>query len=175
MPNLALKEQKVGELSEQISRAKLTVLADYRGLSVAELTTFRRRLREANGEFHIAKNTLTRRAAEQQGCAELVPYLEGPTGLAFAYGDEAALAKAINEYARTSRILTVKAGLLGNQVLQPAEVTRLADLPSREVMLARVVGGIQAPIAGLVNVLSGTLSGFVRVLDARRQQLEGGQ
>jgi large subunit ribosomal protein L10 len=173
VPNLALKEKQVEELAEQLSRAKVTVLADYRGLSVAEMTALRRRLREANAEFHIAKNTMTRRAAERLGRSELVAQLVGPTGLAFGHGDEAALARAITEFARTSRILTVKAGMLGNRVLAAEEVSRLAELPGREQLLAQVVGGIQAPIAGLVNVLSGTLRGLVVVLEGRRQQLEG--
>jgi len=174
VPNLALKEQQVASLADQISRAKVTVLADYRGLSVSEITALRRRLREADAEFHVAKNTMTRRAAERLGKSDLVPHLVGPTGLALGYGDEAALAKAITEFARTSRILTVKVGMLGNRVLAAQEVSRLADLPGRQQLLAQVVGGFQAPIAGLVNVLSGTLRGFVVVLEARRQQLEGG-
>ncbi len=173
MPNLALKEQQVEAIAEQLSRAKVTVLADYRGLSVSEITALRRRLREANAEFHIAKNTLTRRAAQRLGREELVPYLVGPTGLALGYGDEAALARAMSDFARTSRILTVKGGLLGSRVLAAEDVGRLADLPSREQLIAQVVGGFQAPIAGLVNVLNGTLRSLVGVLEARRQQLEG--
>jgi large subunit ribosomal protein L10 len=172
VPNLALKEQQVAAIADQLSRAKVTVLADYRGLSVSEITALRRRLREANAEFHVAKNTLTRRAAERLGCDELVPHLVGPTGLALGYGDEAALAKAMSEFARTSRILTLKGGLLGNRVLAAEDVGRLADLPSREQLIAQVVGGFQAPIAGLVNVMSGTLRNLVGVLEARRQQLE---
>jgi large subunit ribosomal protein L10 len=173
VPNLVLKEQQVNDLADQLGRAKVAVLADYRGLSVSEITTFRRRLRDANAEFHVAKNTMTRRAAERLGKSDLVPYLVGPTGLALGYGDESAVAKAVTEFARTSRILTVKAGMLGNRVLAPEEVGRLADLPGREQLLAQVVGGFQAPIAGLVNVLNGTLRGLVGVLEARRRQLEG--
>jgi large subunit ribosomal protein L10 len=172
VPNLALKEQQVAAIADQLSRAKVTVLADYRGLSVSEITALRRRLREANAEFHVAKNTLTRRAAERLGCDELVPHLVGPTGLALGYGDEAAVAKAMSEFARTSRILTLKGGLLGNRVLAAEDVGRLADLPSREQLIAQVVGGFQAPIAGLVNVMSGTLRNLAGVLEARRQQLE---
>jgi large subunit ribosomal protein L10 len=173
VPNLVLKEQQVDTLADQLSRAKVAVLADYRGLSVSDITAFRRRLRDANAEFHVAKNTMTRRAAERLGKSDLVPYLVGPTGLALGYGDEAAVAKAVTEFARTSRILTVKAAMLGDRVLAPDEVGRLADLPGREQLLAQVVVGFQAPIAGLVNVLNGTLRGLVGVLEARRRQLEG--
>ena len=173
MPNLELKQQQVEELAERIGRASVTVLADYRGLTVAEMATLRGRLREADGEFKVAKNTLTRRAAESLGRGDVVPLLEGPTGLALGYGDPAAFAKAMSEYARTSRVLTMKGALLGTQVLAADDVGRLADMPPREVLLSRVVGGIQSPIAGLVMVLNGMLRNLVGVLEARRQQLEG--
>ena len=172
MPNLELKQRKVDELADQLSSAGLTVLADYRGLTVTDLVRLRGRLREAGAEFHVAKNTLTRRAAERLGYDGLVPHLVGPTGLASG-NDAAALAKALNEYARTQRLFIVKGALLGDRVLPAADVTRLADLPSRDQLIAQVVGGFQAPIVGLVNVLSGTLRNLVGVLEARRQQLEG--
>src|SRR5581483_5893155 len=127
-------------------------LADYRGLTVAEMSRLRGRLREAGGEFHVAKNTLARRAAERLGYAELVPYLVGPTGLA-AGKDPGALAKALQEYGRAQRTFVLKGAVLGSRILPPAEVGRLADLPSREQLIAQVVGGFQAPITGLVNVL----------------------
>ena len=173
MPNLEHKQQQVDALADQLGRASVAVLADYRGLTVSEMSALRRRLREAGGEFHVAKNTLTRRAAERLGHGDLVPYLVGPTGLALGYGDAGALAKAMSEYQRTSRVLTLKAALLGDRVLPPEDVGRLANLPGRERLLAQVVGGFQAPIYGLVAVLSGTLRSLVGVLEARRQQLEG--
>ena len=172
MPNLEVKQRQVDELADQLQRAELTVLADYRGLTVAEMSRLRGRLREARAEFHVAKNTLTRRAAERLGYADLVPYLVGPTGLALG-PDASALAKALNEYARTQRTFVMKSAVLGDRVLAGDQVGRLADLPSREQLIAQVVGGFQAPIAGLVNVLNGTLRSFVGVLEARRQQLEG--
>jgi large subunit ribosomal protein L10 len=162
----------VDELSDQLQQADLTVLADYRGLTVAELSRLRGRLREAGAEFHVAKNTLTRRAATRLGYDELVPYLVGPTGLATGK-DPAALAKALQEYGRTQRTFALKGAVLGSRILPATEVTRLADLPSRDQLIAQVVGGFQAPIAGIVNVLSGTLRNFVGVIEARRQQLEG--
>ena len=171
MPNLELKQQQVDELADRIGRASLTVLADYRGLTVADMATLRGRLRDAGGEFKVAKNTLTRRAAQSLGREALVPLLEGPTGLALGYGDPSAFAKAMSDYARTSRVLTMKGALLGTRVLAADDVGRLADMPPREVLLARVVGGIQSPIAGIVMVLNGTLRNLVGVLEARRQQL----
>jgi large subunit ribosomal protein L10 len=172
VPNLELKQRQVDELTDQLQRAELTVLADYRGLTVAELSRLRGRLREAGAEFHVAKNTLARRAATRLGYDELVPYLVGPTGLATGK-DPAALAKALQEYGRTQRTFALKGAVLGSRILPATEVTRLADLPSRDQLIAQVVGGFQAPIAGIVNVLSGTLRNFVGVIEARRQQLEG--
>ncbi len=171
MPNLELKQKQVDELAERLERAQLAVLADYRGLTVAELARLRGRLREVGGEFHVAKNTLTRRAAERLGYHDLMPYLVGPTGLATG-GDPAGLARALNEYARQQRTFVLKAALLGDRVLPPEEVGRLAELPSREQLIAQVIGGFQAPIVGLVNVLNGTLRSLVGVLVARQQQLE---
>jgi large subunit ribosomal protein L10 len=172
VPNLELKQRQVDELADSLQQAELTVLADYRGLTVAEMSRLRGRLRDAGAEFHVAKNTLTRRAAARLGYDELVPYLVGPTGLATGK-DPAALAKALQEFGRTQRTFVLKGGLLGSRVLPANDVGRLADLPSRDQLIAQVVGGFQAPIAGLVNVLSGTLRNFVGVIEARRQQLEG--
>jgi large subunit ribosomal protein L10 len=173
VPNLELKQRKVDELADQLSQAGLAVLADYRGLTVVDMLRLRGRLREAGAEFHVAKNTLTRRAAERLGYDELVPYLVGPTGIATG-DDPSALAKAVSEYGRTQRLFVVKGALLGDRVLPATDVGRLADLPSRDQLIAQVVGGFQAPIAGLVNVLNGTLRGLVGVLEARRQQLDSG-
>lgn len=174
VPNLKEKEQTVDELAALLERSQLTILAEYRGLTVAEMSALRTRLRESGSEFHVAKNTMTRRAATRLGREALVPHLVGPLGLAFGFSDPAGLAKAVNDYARQTRgVFAPKAALLGDRVVGAAEITRLADLPSREQLIAQVVGGMQAPIVGLVSVLNGTLRGLVGVLEARRQQLEG--
>jgi large subunit ribosomal protein L10 len=176
VPNLEAKQREVEALAERLQRAQLTILAEYRGLNVVEMSALRARLRESGGEFRVAKNTLTRRAVQRLGREALVPYLVGPIGLAFGYHDPAALAKAVNEYARGARGLFVpKAALLGDRVVPPEELPRLAELPTREELLAKVVGGLQAPIYGLVAVLSGTLRNLVGVLEARRRQLEAGE
>jgi large subunit ribosomal protein L10 len=173
VPNLVAKQQEVDTIADRLSRAELMVLADYRGLTVPEMAALRARLRVDGGEFRVAKNTLTRRAAERLGYDALTPYLIGPTGLALTYTDPSKLVKALTEYARTARgLFTLKGGLLGGRVLPPDQVGRLADLPNREQLLAQVVGGIQSPLYGLVAVLNGTLRNFVGVLEARRQQLE---
>lgn len=170
----AKKAARVQELQELFQRANLAISTDYRGLKTAELTALRRRLRESKTEFHVVKNTLGVRAANQAQRTALPDLLKGPTGLVLSFGDEAESARSLSEYLRTSRLnLPVRGGMLGNRVLAPADVQTLATLPPRNVVLAQVMGGFQAPIAGFVGVLSAVLSGFVRVIDARAKQLEG--
>lgn len=167
------KEASVAELSDMLSRATMTVVADYRGLKVSDLQAFRTTLRGLNGDAKVAKNTLTAIAARQVGKEGLTPYLAGPTVLINAYGDPVSVAKAIDTFARTSRILKVRGGVAGTQSVDEAGVQRIATLPSREVLLGRVVGQIQAPLYGLVGVLSGTIRKFAYVLQARMDQLGG--
>jgi large subunit ribosomal protein L10 len=151
----------------------MTVVADYRGLKVSELQTFRTTLRGLNADARVAKNTLTTIAAKESGKAGLTEYLAGPTILINAYGDPVSVAKAINDFARTSRILKVRGGVAGQRAINEASLATIATLPSREVLLGRVVGQIQAPLTGLVGVLSGTIRKFAYVLQARIDQLNG--
>jgi large subunit ribosomal protein L10 len=171
---VAKKVETVAELKERFAKSELTILTDYRGLTVAEVTKLRRQLRDAGMEFQVAKNTLARFAAEEAGVSELSPLLVGPTAIAFGKGDAVQAAKAMTDYARGSKTLKIKGGVLEGRVIPPEQLVALAELPPREVLLARVVGGMQSPIVGLVSVLNGTLAGFVRVLHARQQQMEAG-
>jgi large subunit ribosomal protein L10 len=167
------KVAEVDELAERLARATMAVLADYRGLTVAQMGDLRRQLRPVNVELRVAKNTLTRLAARKAGREALLPALEGPTALVFSYGDPAAMAKTLTDTVRVQRLaLQVKGALLGDRLLAGPEVARIADLPSRETLLAQLMGGVQAPITSLVSLLAGTLQNLVGVLDARRQQLE---
>jgi large subunit ribosomal protein L10 len=166
------KEAMVAEIKEKMERASTVVLADYRGLNVAAMTELRRKMREAEVEFKVVKNTFTRFAARELGYDDLEQFLEGPTALAFSYEDPVAPAKIIADFAKEHKQLEIKGGLLTGDVLQPEEINELAALPSREVLLAKVLGGLQAPIAGMVNVLNGVPRNLVYVLDAIRQQKE---
>jgi large subunit ribosomal protein L10 len=169
------KVARVDALAEQLSQSSMAVLTDYRGLTVAQVTALRRQLRPANVEFHVTKNTLTRLAARQSGREAVIPALTGPTAIALSYGDPVELARALNDAIRTQRLaLTVKNVLLGDRLLPGSDMARLADLPSRDTLIAQVVGTIQAPISNLVGVLAATMQGIVGVLDARRRQLEEG-
>jgi len=160
------KAEAIDELAEQLSRAKLAILTDYRGLDVTGLQGLRATLRPLNAEFKIAKNTLTRIASEKAGIEGLTPMLEGPLALVLAYDDVVAPSKAISDFARTSRILTIKGGVLENSIVSPSDIENLATLPSREELLGKLLGLINSPIQGLVNVLSGPSRSFVQVLNA---------
>jgi large subunit ribosomal protein L10 len=153
----------------------MAILTDYRGLTVAQMADLRRELRSSDVEVRVAKNTLLRLAAKQAGREGMVPLLEGPTAVAFVYGDPAVAAKSLTDTVRTRRLgLTVKSAVLGDKLLQGADVSRIAELPSRDVLIAQVVGSIQAPISSFVGVLAATLQSFLGTLEARRQQLEEG-
>ncbi|HLT19168.1 MAG TPA: 50S ribosomal protein L10 [Thermomicrobiales bacterium] len=166
------KEQTVAELKEAFGRAALTIVTDYRGLSVPQLQQLRAQLRESQAEMRVAKNTLTKIAADAQEINGLDSVLEGPTALVFAYDDPAQPAKILRDFARSSRILQIKAGVLEGNVLTADQVADIADLPSREELVAKVVGGISSPLYGLVGVLSGPVRSLAYVLQARREQLE---
>ena len=150
------KAAVVTEVKERLSNADAAILTEYRGLTVQELATLRRSLREAGGEYKIYKNTLVRFAVQEQGLDELQPLLEGPVAIAFVDGDAVAVAKALRDFGRTNPNLVIKGGLLGTSILSAADTTALANLPTREVLLARLAGGLAAPLqqfAGLLQAL----------------------
>jgi large subunit ribosomal protein L10 len=169
----AIKAAQIEDLVDRLSRSQLTIIADYRGLSVEALQGFRAKLKPLDAEFKVAKNTLTRIAAEQVGIEGLSPELEGPTAILFAYGDIVAPAKAISEFARTSRILQVRAGVLNNQVVTPADVEAISSLPPREELLGKLVGLLASPMTRTVGVLSGPARSVVYLGNARVEQLGG--
>jgi large subunit ribosomal protein L10 len=164
------KQQIVAEIKEKLSKASSVILTDYRGLNVAEITELRSILRDAGVEYKVAKNTLTLIAARDSGLEDLEKYLEGPTALAFGMQDPVAPAKLLSKFAKTHKNLEIKGGVLEGQVIDIEGVKNLADLPPREVLLAQVFAGMQAPISGIVNVLSGNLRNLVYVLDAIKEQ-----
>ncbi|WP_258358919.1 50S ribosomal protein L10 [Moorella sulfitireducens (nom. illeg.)] len=166
------KVAAVAEVKEKLGNSIVTILADYRGMNVADMTRLRRQMREAGVEFKVVKNTLTRRAARELGLEGLEPFLEGPTAAAFSLNDPAAPAKILSEVMRGSKTFQIKAGVLQGRVISPDEIKTLADLPSREQLLAKVVGGFQAPLAGLVNVLAGNIRNLAYVLEAIRKKKE---
>jgi large subunit ribosomal protein L10 len=171
LANKELKRQIVAEIKTKLENSSAAVLTDYRGLNVAQVTELRKRMREAGVEYKVLKNTMIRFAAHELGLEGLDPYLEGPTAVAFS-ADPVAPAKIIYDFAKANKALEVKVGVLEGKVIEAAQVKALADLPSREELLAKVVGGMQAPLYGMVSVLSGTLRSFVYALEAVRKQKE---
>lgn len=170
MPNIDAKKQVVDDIKDKLEKSQGAVLTDYRGLNVAEVTELRTKLREAGIEFKVLKNTLTRIAAHQIGLEDLDPYLEGPTAIAFGVDDPVAPAKILSDFAKTHKALDIKAGILENKVIDFEGVKALADLPPREVLLARVLGGMQGPMYGFAGSLQGVLRKFVYALDAVREK-----
>ncbi len=168
------KTEIIDRFKDTFSRCSIGILTDYRGLSNSEITTLRRRLGDSSVEYRVVKNTLARLAAERAGKANLAGSFVGPVAVALGYGDVTEPAKILADYIKTSKsTLTIKGGFLGDQVLTSEEVSTLARLPSREILLAKLLGGMQSPIAGLVNCLSAPIAGVARVLQARIKQMEG--
>ena len=168
------KIQMVESLQDVFAKCTVGILTDYRGLTTAELTDLRRKLRDAGIEYRVVKNSLAQFAARQVGKEELASSFEGPVAVALGYGEIPAAAKVLDDYIRaTKSILSIKAGFMEDRVLSAREVETLAKLPSREVLISQVMAGMQSPITGLVNVLAGPIRGLMGVLQARIQQLEG--
>lgn len=174
MPNAKILESKketVAALSEQMKNASSGVLVDYKGITVADDTKLRRDLRAAGVEYAVVKNTLLHFASQNIGFDALEPVLKGTTALATSATDPVAPAKILNAYAKKSNgKFAIKAGFVDGRVITPAEVDQLADLPPREVLLARLLGSLNSPITGLVTVLNGNIRGLAVVLNAIAEQ-----
>ncbi|HHV06783.1 MAG TPA: 50S ribosomal protein L10 [Firmicutes bacterium] len=166
------KEAVVAELKDKFGRAQAVVLTDYRGLTVAEVTELRKRLREAGLEYKVVKNTLTRLAVNELVGEDLDPYLVGPTALAFSYEDPVAPAKILTEFAKSAKALQIKGALLEDEVIDSDAVKALADLPPYDILVAQLLGVLQAPVRGLVTVLGGPQRKLVYALDAIREKKE---
>ena len=147
----------VEEVRDKLRDADAAVLTEYRGLSVTELAELRGALRPAGTEYKVFKNTLARRAVEAAGLPDLLPLLEGPVAIAFVHGDAVIAAKALRDFGRTNPALVLKGGLLGDRILTTAEIQELADIEPRDVLLARLASGFQAPLtkaAGLFQAFT---------------------
>jgi large subunit ribosomal protein L10 len=175
MPTPA-KAEKIEELTEKLSRAVVTILVQTQGLNVKDMTELRNRMRAAHIEFQIAKNTLLRIATERNNMDNLDKSIfNGQTAIALGYDDEVATAKAIADYVRTSRIVTLKSGILGGRALTAQQVEDLARLPGGKPQAkAQVVGVIQGPLGSAYNLLNAPLRDFVYVLQARADQIQSG-
>ena len=163
------KGQVVAEVVERLERTETIMTTDFRGLTVAQLAELRGKLRDAEAEMTVVKNTLSRRAADQTGRSALLPYLQGPTGLVWVNGDPAQAAKALSDFAKVHKdVFTIRGGVLGSDDLPTASIVRLASLPSREQMLAQLAGALASPISGLAGRLNGLIEKMARTLAAVR-------
>ncbi len=167
------KEAVVSEIQQKFAMSKSVILADYRGLNVAEVTELRKKLRDAGVEYKVVKNTLTSRAAKAANIDGLDQFLSGPTALAFGINDVVMPAKILADFAKDHKNLELKGGILEGKVIGLKEVKELASLPTREVLLGQLVGMFQAPLRGLVTVLSGPLRNLTYAVEAVRKQKAG--
>jgi large subunit ribosomal protein L10 len=168
------KARTIDSLEEVFSKCSVGILTDYRGLSAHEMTVLRRRLGALGIEYRVVKNTLARFAAERLGRSDLAATFEGPVALALGYGEIVEPAKVLADYINTTKsILAIQGGFLGDRLLTSEEVSVLSKLPSREVLLAKVLGAMQGPIVALVNCLNAPIAGLARVFQSRIKQLEG--
>lgn len=167
-----MKKQVVAEVKEKLNSAHSVVITDFRGLTVAEATELRAKLREAGVEYKVLKNTLFKIAADDIGIEGFDQYLAGPNAFAFGLSDAVAPAKVLSEFAKTHKNLVIKAGYLEGKVIDMDGVKALADLPSREELLSKVLAGMQSPLYGMVNVLQGPIRKLGYALEEVRKLKE---
>ncbi len=168
------KEKMLSDLREKFKESPVAILANNKGVNVAGMTKLRSKMREKGCVLKVAKNTLTSKVIEELGYSDLQQYLTGPTVIAFSGEDIVAPAKVFAEFIKETKApLEIKAGLLEGKTIDAKGVKALADLPSREVLLGKVVSGMQSPMYGFASMLQGTLRSFVYALEAIRQQKAG--
>lgn len=166
------KVEFVEQLSTKLAESKGVVLVDYRGLTVKQDTELRKKFRDAGVEYLVVKNTLLNLAASDQGIEGLDEFLSGPTAVAFGLADPVAPAKILKDFIKETKKMEIKAGILGTKVIDAKEVDALAELPSKDQLIAMLLRTLQSPISGLVNCLQGNIRNLVYVLEAVRKQKE---
>lgn len=166
------KVEFVEQLSTKLAESKGVVLVDYRGLTVKQDTELRKKFRDAGVEYLVVKNTLLNLAASDQGIEGLDEFLSGPTAVAFGLADPVAPAKILKDFIKETKKMEIKAGILGTKVIDAKEVDALAELPSKDQLIAMLLRALQSPISGLVNCLQGNIRNLVYVLEAVRKQKE---
>ncbi|RBP44869.1 50S ribosomal protein L10 [Garciella nitratireducens] len=172
MPKLEEKQKIVEEIKEKFQQSQSVILVNYRGLNVGEITELRSKLREKGVDYKVYKNTLMRFAVKEIGLEGLLEYLVGPTAVAFGMEDPVEAAKIINDFVKEHDVLEIKAGMVDGKVIDVKGVKNLAELPPREVLIAKVLGGLNGPISGFANVLQGTIRGLVYALNGIKEQKE---
>jgi large subunit ribosomal protein L10 len=164
------KAAVIDEVAAQIAESEAVFAVDYRGISVPQAAQLRTTLRDADASFRIVKNTLSERAADKAGAEGLKELLEGPTAMTFVRGDAAAAAKALRDFSRATQLLTFKGGWMNGAPLTGDEIQAIAQLPSRDVLYARLVGMVASPLTGLATSLNGLIGGLARQLGQIAEQ-----
>ena len=152
--NRSLKEAKVAEIKEKLEKASSVVLSKYQGLTVEEDTVLRKNLREAGVEYKVYKNTLVTLAAKELGLEGIVEYLEGPVAIAFGYEDVTVAARVLNDFAKDHKKLELKAGIVEGEIYDTDKIKQLATIPSKEVLIAKLLGSIKSPISSFARVIN---------------------
>ncbi len=171
MPKPA-KVAAVKKIGEDLKSCDVYYFVDYRGLTFSEATELRTRLAKVDASLKVVKNTLAKIAAQDAGVEGLEDLLKGPTAIAYCYGDPVQVAKTIQDFIKEKKKASIRGGKLQHSLLSSADVDSLASLPSREVLIARMVGAIASPLTGLANVLNGPIRGLVVVMSQVRDQKE---
>ena len=168
MPTQA-KAAVIDEITERFQKSSAAVLTEYRGLTVAQLTQLRRSL-GAGSSYAVVKNTLTKRAADSVGHSDLAPLLNGPTAIAFIEGDPVEAAKAIRDFSRANPLLVIKGGVVEGRTVDAAEVSRLADVEPREVLLAKLAGAMKGNLTKAAGLFQAPLSQVARLAEALKEK-----
>lgn len=166
------KEQQVAELTEKMKSATVGVLVDYCGLTVEEVTDLRKKLRESGVDYRVYKNSVLKFASQNSGYADMAQFYDGPNAIAISQSDAVAPAKILVEFAKTHPKIEIKAGFIDGKVASAKDIEALATLPSKEEMLSKILGGFNAPVSGLANVLQATIRSVVYALSAYAEQKE---
>lgn len=173
MVTKAQKTQTVDDLKASLLSAKLTVVSDYQGTTVSELTNLRREIQKAGGQFTVAKNTLVKLAVQGQSFApSLEEFLKGPTAVIYTDGDPVPVAKALTDYVKKAKKTSIKGGVLEGKKINEKDLKAISDLPSKEVLIAKMLGSMNAPAQNVVYALSGVSRNLVYALEAIRKQKE---
>jgi large subunit ribosomal protein L10 len=168
------KQQIITELHDKLKTAKAVFLADFRGMDVEQANALRSELRNASVEYRVIKNTLLELASRETDKQSLSSHYTGPTAVALSYDDPVAAAKVLSKFAKGNQsVFKLKAGVLSGKAISVSDIQSLADLPSREVLIAKLLGTMNAPVASFVGTLAAVPGSFVRALDAIRAQKQG--
>lgn len=170
MSTKAFKNEKIEYFKKQFEQAKVAIVTDYRGLSVDEITQLRRALQKENADFTVTKNTLCKIASKGTNFEAIEPLMQGPNAIAFGFGDEVSAAKVVAKFIKENKKGEIIGGVMEGNLLNADEAKKLANMPSREELYAKMLGSINSPASGIVYSVNGVMSALVRAIDAVAKQ-----